>query len=96
MHSCYPNVGMSVEIKTVGSSGQISLGKENAGRTVMVEQVDEGTWVIKAARVIPETELWLHTPAITEVLSRSIRWAEKHPPRKSNLAAVEKKLKRRR
>jgi len=94
MPSCYPIVEMGIEIKTIGSSGQISLGKENAGRTVMVEQVDEGVWLIKSARVIPESELWLHTPGAAETLSRSIQWAEKHPAKKSNLAVIEKKLKR--
>ena len=62
----------------------------------MVEQVAEGVWLIKAARVIPESELWLHTPAAAETLSRSIGWTEKHPAKKSNLAVIEKKLKRRR
>src|SRR5580693_4450901 len=66
MPSCYPIIEMGIEIKTIGSSGQISLGKENAGRTVMVEQVDEGVWLIKSARVIPESELWLHTPGAAE------------------------------
>lgn len=96
MPSCYLIVEMGIEIKTIGSSGQISLGKENAGRTVMVEQVDEGVWLIKSARVIPESELWLHTPGAAETLSRSIGWAEKHQSKKTNLAVIEKKLKRRR
>ena len=53
---------LAVDVKTIGSSGQISLGKQQAGRTVTVEQVEEGVWVIKAARVISENELWLHAP----------------------------------
>jgi hypothetical protein len=96
MRSCYRIIEMGIEIKTIGSSGQISLGKENAGRTVMVEQVEEGVWLIKSARVIPDSELWLHTPAAADTLNRSIQWAEKHSAKKSNLAVVEKKLKRRR
>ena len=31
---------MPIEIKTVGASGQISLGKQYAGRTVTVEKVN--------------------------------------------------------
>src|ERR1700693_1193504 len=75
VHSCHPMVEMGIEIKKIGSNGQISLGRENAGRTVMVERIDEGVWLIKSARVIPESERWLHTPGTADTLSRSIRWA---------------------
>ena len=53
---------MQVEIKTIGASGQISLGKQYAGRTVTVEKVEEGVWTIKTAQVIPDNERWLLDP----------------------------------
>ena len=85
------------QVKTIGASGQISLGKEFAGRTVMVEQVEDGVWVIKSARVIPENELWLHTPEATRRLDEAFRWAEEHPAKESDLEALERKyLKKRR
>lgn len=87
---------MRAEVKTIGSSGQISLGKQNAGRTVTVEQVDDGVWLVKAARVIPENEMWLHREPASSRLTRAIDWAEKNPPRKSNLETLERKLTRRR
>jgi hypothetical protein len=87
---------MTVQLKTIGSSGQISLGKQHAGRTVTVEQIEEGVWLVKASRVIPENELWLHRLPVKEKLSRAIQWAEKNPPKASNLDALERKLARRR
>ena len=87
---------MAVEVKTIGSSGQISIGKQHAGRTVTVEEVEEGVWLVKAARVIPENELWLHRPPVAEKLRRAIEWAEKNPPRESNLDALERKVGKRR
>jgi hypothetical protein len=45
----------TVEVKTIGSSGQISLGKKNAGRAVTVEEIENGVWLVKVARVIPES-----------------------------------------
>ena len=87
---------MLVEVKTIGSSGQLSLGKEHAGRTVTVENVEDGVWLIRTARVIPENELWLHSPGNKKTLNRAIAAAEKSPPRKSNLAAIERKLRHRR
>ena len=86
---------MPVDVKTVGSSGQISLGKHNAGRTVTVEQIEDGVWVIKAARVIPETELWLHSSSASRNLTRAIDWAERNPARSSSLDALERRLARR-
>jgi len=87
---------MAVEVKTIGSSGQISLGKQHAGRTVTVEEVEAGVWLIKSARVIPENELWLHRPPVADALRRAVDWAEKNPPQTSNLEALERKLARRR
>ena len=83
---------MPVEIKTVGSSGQISLGKHNAGRTVTVEQVEDGVWVVKAARVIPENELWLHQEPAKGKLDRAIEWASRTPARPTDLAKLARKL----
>jgi hypothetical protein len=87
---------MAFEVKTVGASGQISLGKQYAGRTVTVEQVEDGVWVIKSARVIPDNELWLHEPNVAKKLDSAIRWADENPPRESDLKPLERKLKRHR
>jgi hypothetical protein len=80
------------EIKTIGSSGQISLGKQNAGRTVIVDQVEEGVWLIKTAQVIPDNEQWLHTPEMKAKLDRAFAWLATHKPKESNLDELEKKL----
>jgi hypothetical protein len=91
-----------VEVKTIGSSGQISLGKEYAGRTVTVEQVAEGVWTIKTAQVIPDDELWLHTPKMRVSLDRALEWSAAHssqsldgaPRAETDLRALAKKVKR--
>ena len=46
-------------IKTVGRSGQISLGKKYAGQTVMLNEIDTGVWIVKLGRFIPDNEKWL-------------------------------------
>ena len=58
-------------VKQVGVSGQISLGKEFAGRTVVVDSSEPGVWVIKTAQTIPDSELWLHQPEAVERLDRA-------------------------
>lgn len=83
---------MAQAIKTIGSSGQISLGKEFAGRTVVIESTEPGTWIIKTARVIPDNELWLHQEPAKSKLERAIRWAEETPRQTTDLDTLEKRL----
>ena len=90
------HVGMPVEIKTIGASGQISLGKQYAGRTVTVDQVAEGVWTIKTARVIPDDELWLHTPKMKEALDRALDWSESHSRSETDLGSISRKINRKR
>jgi len=40
----------------VGSNGQISLGKEFAGKMVLIDQVDDGTWIIKSGEFVPDSK----------------------------------------
>jgi hypothetical protein len=87
---------MAVDVKTIGTSGQISLGKQHAGRTVTVEEIEKGVWVVKVARVIPENELWIHSPSARRTLDRAVAWAAENPPRASDLNKLEVKLKKRR
>ena len=77
-------------IKTIGSSGQISLGKEYAGRTVLVEEVDQGVWLIKTAKIIPDSEMWLHEDPSGGRVDRAIAWAEQNPPEETDLKALDK------
>jgi len=47
-------------VKVIGANGQISLGKQYAGRQVLVEEQEAGVWLIRTATVIPDNERWLH------------------------------------
>ena len=66
-------------VKVIGANGQISLGKQFAGRQVLVEEQEAGVWLIRTATVIPDNERWLHEPVVAADLSRALAWAEKHP-----------------
>lgn len=79
-------------IKTVGSSGQIALGKQYAGRHVMVEELEPGVWVVKLGEFIPDNERWLHTPEVQADLEKSFAWAAKTPPRETDLNELEERL----
>ena len=61
-----------------------------------MEEIEAGVWLIKLAQVIPENEMWLHSPQVRDTLNRAIAWAEKHPPQQSDLNALERKIGRKR
>lgn len=78
-------------IKTIGANGQISLGKEHAGKSVSVDELEPGVWVVKLGRFIPDNERWLHEPATQAKLDEALAWAEQTPPA-DNLATVEAQI----
>lgn len=82
---------MNTAIKRIGASGQISLGKEFAGRTVLIESSEPGVWVIKTAQTIPDSELWLHQPDQAARLDRALR-AIDQPAQPADLDALERHL----
>ena len=63
-------------VKVVGLNGQISLGKEFAGKQVLVEEREPGVWMVRTALVIPENELWLHQPEVKQGLQRALAYAQ--------------------
>lgn len=64
---------------TIGSKGQISLGKQFAGRQVLIEEQEPGVWLIRTATLIPDNEHWLQTPSARESLAEAMAWAQNHP-----------------
>jgi hypothetical protein len=78
-------------LKLVGGNGQISLGKQYAGRHVLVEESEPGVWIVRTATVIPDNERWLHEPGAAADLQAAMSWSASHPPTD---AEVEDTLKR--
>lgn len=72
-------------VKSVGSNGQITLGKEFAGRLVMLDQTEPGVWTMKLGQFIPDNEKWLHTPEAKAALNEGLAWAASHPARATDL-----------
>lgn len=79
-------------VKSVGSNGQITLGKEFAGRLVMLDQTEPGVWMLKLGQFIPDNEKWLHTPTATKLLARGLELAARTPARETDLDLLEKRV----
>jgi hypothetical protein len=83
---------MAASIKTVGSSGQISLGKQYAGRHVLVDELEPGVWIVKVGEFVPENERWLHTPEAQAKLDRALARAEEGSLRETDLDELEERV----
>ena len=68
----------SSTVKVVGANGQISLGKQYAGRQVLVEEREPGVWIVRTATVIPDNERWLHEPKTAADLQAAMAWSVAH------------------
>lgn len=79
-------------VKVVGANGQISLGKQYAGRQVLVEELEPGVWLVRTATVIPDNERWVHPPAAAAALEQALGWAAANPASASQAEEVLERL----
>jgi hypothetical protein len=85
-----------VEIKVVGKSGQISLGKGYAGKTLRLERRRDGTMLLTAVAVVPESQLWTLEEPHRSQIARGLTWAAETPATETNLDTLTKRAGRRR
>lgn len=74
-------------IKTVGKSGQISVGKALAGRDFIMEELPGGDIMLKRAVVVAMTERVLSAEVQADV-NASRQWRRSHPAHKTDLDAL--------
>jgi hypothetical protein len=87
---------ISSEVKTVGKSGQISLGKSYAGKTLRLERRADGSIVLTAVALVPESQLWMLKEPHRSAIARGLEWAAKTPPAETDLdELVERAMKKR-
>ena len=79
-------------VKVVGANGQISLGKQFAGRQVLVEEHEPGVWMIRTATVMPDNERWLHEPQAAADLQSALAWTTATPASDTGTDALMKRL----
>src|SRR5207253_2605535 len=80
------------KVLTVPSNGQISIGKQWAGREVMVEMVDDNHMIITAGAFIPHALSTFYTTEAEGRLADFDRWSKKTPAKKTNLNQLRKRL----
>lgn len=75
-------------VKVIGANGQISLGKQFAGRQVLVEEQEPGVWLVRTATVMPDNERWLHQPKVMADLQKALSWAQANAPIDTGIDAL--------
>jgi len=83
------------EIKVVGKSGQISLGKSYAGKTLRLERRKDGTILITAVAMVPASQLWTLDEPNRSRITRGLAWAAKTAPSETNVEVLLKRRKKR-
>lgn len=87
-----PTLAKHPSIKVIGVNGQISLGKQFAGRQVLVEEQEPGVWLIRTATVIPDNERWLQEPQAAADLTRALDWTKTNSANDTNVDTLIEKL----
>src|SRR5258708_32403849 len=67
------------DVKVVGKSGQISLGKRFAGKRLRVEYRDDGSIVLTSVGGVPESELWTLKEPHRPRIERGVPGAARNP-----------------
>ncbi len=94
MLSCY-HVIMNTELKRVGQSGQISIGRELAGKLLRLEQLEDGRLLLTPVVDVPESQLWTLSEPHKSRIERGLAWAAKTPAKETDVATLVAKAKRR-
>lgn len=71
---------MNQQVKVIGTNGQLSLGKEFAGKMVLIDQIDNETWIIKSGEFVPDSEKWLQKNNNSNKIDEAVDWALKNKP----------------
>jgi hypothetical protein len=81
----------NTEVKIVGRSGQISLGKRFAGKMLRLERFKDGRIVLTAVAMVPESQLWTLAEPDRSRIERGLHWAAKTNPAETDLDALLKR-----
>lgn len=79
-----------VEIKIVGKSGQISLGKRYAGKALRLERRKDGTVLLTAVAMVPENQLWTLEEPHRSRIERGLAWAAATTPEETDVDGLVK------
>lgn len=84
-----------IKFATVGNNGQISIGKEFAGRQVQIEKTAEGVVIISPGKFVTDRHANFYTKKALEELDVFDAWQQTHTPKNVDVNELRSKLKTR-
>jgi hypothetical protein len=72
------------QFKVVGKSGQISLGKRYAGKMLELQRLEDGSLLLRAVAMVPESQLWTLEEPHRSRIARGLAWASQAGPQESD------------
>ncbi len=75
------------DVKRIGDTGQVSVGKALAGKLVRVEPAADGV-MLRFVVDVPEKDAWWAHEPYKSKLQSALAWAGKNPPVESDLKAL--------
>ncbi|MBL0702304.1 MAG: hypothetical protein JJV91_02355 [Desulfosarcina sp.] len=83
----------ALQIKQINKQGQISIGKQYAGKKVEVDEYSDGTVILKPVEVVSEFEMkLLKDRAFQNRLKAFDRWEAQNKPSETDISALENDL----
>lgn len=79
-------------VQVMGAGGEVALGEEYAGRSVLVEALKPGVWIVKVGAFVPDSERWILDPEVQAKINRALERAEREPYRETNLDELEERI----
>jgi hypothetical protein len=79
---------MQPDIKRVGQSGQITVGRRLAGKLLRVEELEDGRLLLTPVVDVPESQLWTLQEPHKSRIERGLVWAAKTPAKKTDLTKL--------
>lgn len=77
-----PSVNTDTDIKRVGKSGQISLGKQLAGQYFREQRQEDGSIVLVPVIVVPKSHWSVRDEG---KIRKALTWAAKNPAKQSDV-----------
>lgn len=75
------------EVKRIGDTGQVSVGKALAGKLVRVEPAPDGV-MLRFVVDVPEKDAWWAQEPYKSKLKSALAWAGENPPSETDLEAL--------
>jgi len=83
----------ALQVKQINKQGQISIGKQYAGKKVEVDEYPDGTVILKPVEVVSEFEMkLLKDRAFQNRLKAFDRWEAQNKPSETDFSALENNL----